>query len=70
MIIIDTTVWIDYLNGTQTLQTDWLDAEITRQRLGLTDHSLRNSARDEGRRTGNGDPAGTNEISSDANGWN
>lgn len=37
MIIIDTTVWIDYLNGTQTWQTDWLDAEITRQRLGLTD---------------------------------
>jgi predicted nucleic acid-binding protein len=37
MIIIDTTVWIDYLNGAQTWQTDWLDAEITRQRLGLTD---------------------------------
>ena len=37
MIIIDTTVWIDYFNGAQTWQTDWLDAEIARQRLGLTD---------------------------------
>ena len=37
MIIVDTTVWIDYLNGVATAQTDWLDAEIERQRLGLTD---------------------------------
>jgi predicted nucleic acid-binding protein len=37
MVIVDTTVWIDYLNGVQTPQTDWLDTEVERQRLGLTD---------------------------------
>jgi len=37
MIIVDTTVWIDYLNGVQTPQTNWLDREVERQRLGLTD---------------------------------
>ena len=37
MVIIDTTVWVDYLKGTSTPQTDWLDRELTRQRLGLTD---------------------------------
>ncbi len=37
MVIVDTTVWIDYLNGTLTPHTNWLDAEMERQRLGLTD---------------------------------
>ena len=37
MVIIDTTVWIDYLNGAPTPQADWLDGEVGRQRLGLTD---------------------------------
>ena len=37
MVIIDTTVWIDYLNGIKTPQSDWLDTEVERQRLGLTD---------------------------------
>ncbi len=37
MVIVDTTVWIDYLNGVQTRRTDWLDVEVERQRLGLTD---------------------------------
>ncbi|HJW84794.1 MAG TPA: PIN domain nuclease [Anaerolineae bacterium] len=37
MVIVDTTVWVDYLNGTPTPQTAWLDAELARQRLGLTD---------------------------------
>lgn len=37
MVIVDTTVWTDYLNGIQTPQTDWLDAEVERQRLGLTE---------------------------------
>ena len=37
MIIVDTTVWIDYLNGVKTPQTDWLDTEVEKQRLGLTD---------------------------------
>jgi predicted nucleic acid-binding protein len=37
MVIVDTTVWIDYLGGTATPQADWLEREMDRQRLGLTD---------------------------------
>ena len=37
MVIVDTTVWIDYLNGTVTPELEWLDREVTRQRLGLLD---------------------------------
>lgn len=37
MVIVDTTVWIDYLDGTNNSHTAWLDREIGRQRLGLTD---------------------------------
>lgn len=37
MVIVDTTVWIDYFRGTQTPQTVWLDSELERQRLGITD---------------------------------
>jgi predicted nucleic acid-binding protein len=37
MIIVDTTVWIDYLLGTANSETLWLDRELERQRLGLTD---------------------------------
>jgi len=37
MVIVDTTVWLDYLRDTRTPQTDWLEAEMDRQRLGLTD---------------------------------
>ena len=37
MVIVDTTVWIDYLQGAPNAETDWLDAELNRQRLGLTD---------------------------------
>src|SRR5512139_2785596 len=37
MVIVDTTVWIDYFDGLRTLHTDWLDIQLTRQRLGLTD---------------------------------
>ncbi len=37
MVIVDTTVWIDYLNGKTTPQTEWLDAQVGQQRLGLTD---------------------------------
>ncbi len=37
MVIVDTTVWIDYFSGRRTPQTDWLDTQLTRQRLGLTD---------------------------------
>jgi predicted nucleic acid-binding protein len=37
MVIIDTTVWIDYLEGTRNAEADWLGRESTQQRLGLTD---------------------------------
>ena len=37
MVIVDTTVWVDYLQGTINAETNWLDAELSRQRLGLTD---------------------------------
>lgn len=37
MVIIDTTVWIDYLRGVSNKETDYLDREVARQRFGLTD---------------------------------
>jgi predicted nucleic acid-binding protein len=37
LVIIDTTVWVDYLRGVRNPETDWLDTELDRQRLGLTD---------------------------------
>jgi len=38
--IVDTTVWVDYLRGVATPQTEWLDANLLRERLGLTDRIL------------------------------
>lgn len=40
MVIVDTTVWIEYLRGCVTPECAWLDRELTRQRLGLTDRIL------------------------------
>lgn len=37
MVIVDTSVWIDYLGGMANDQTLWLDRELGRQRLGLID---------------------------------
>lgn len=37
MVIVDTTVWIDYLRGDDNPQIQWLDRALTRQRLALTD---------------------------------
>jgi hypothetical protein len=37
MVIIDTTVWIDYLRGTDNPETRWLERELQQQPLGLTD---------------------------------
>lgn len=37
MVIVDTTVWVDYFQGARNPETDWLHAELERQRLGLTD---------------------------------
>ena len=37
MVIVDTTVWVDYLKGASTPEVEWLDRETSRQRLGLLD---------------------------------
>src|SRR5580700_726543 len=37
MVIVDTTVWIDYHRGTVNREVRWLDRELVSQRLGLTD---------------------------------
>ncbi len=37
MVIVDSTVWIDYLRGVKTPQTEWLENAIDNQRIGLTD---------------------------------
>ena len=36
MVIVDTTVWIDYLKNQQNPETDWLDRHLTNGRIGLT----------------------------------
>ena len=40
MILIDTSVWIDYYAGTGSPQTDWLDVSVGRLDIGLTDLNL------------------------------
>lgn len=37
MVVVDTTVWVDFLNGVDSPHVDWLDRESGRQRLGLLD---------------------------------
>jgi predicted nucleic acid-binding protein len=37
VVIVDTTVWIDYLRGAANPETKWLDERLTQQRFGLTD---------------------------------
>lgn len=37
MVVVDTTIWVDYLQGVRNSETDWLNAAVDRQRLGLTD---------------------------------
>lgn len=37
MVIVDTTVWIDYIRGDDTPEALWLDRQLPRRRLGLTD---------------------------------
>jgi predicted nucleic acid-binding protein len=54
MVIVDTTVWIDYWDGTSTPEAEWLDAELDRQRLAVTDIivcELLQSVRDEAEAT-------------------
>ena len=40
MVIVDASVWIDYLRGTSTPEADWLDRQLGAQPLGLTDVTL------------------------------
>ena len=37
MVIVDTTVWIDYFGGIVNSETTWLDHALPRERLGLMD---------------------------------
>jgi predicted nucleic acid-binding protein len=40
VVIVDTTVWVDYLRGLENPETDWLSTALGHQRLGLIDISL------------------------------
>ena len=37
MVIVDTTVFVDYLRGVRNAETDYFDRELSRIRFGLTD---------------------------------
>ena len=37
MVIVDTSVWFDYFAGVSNSETRWLDVEMGKQRLGVTD---------------------------------
>lgn len=37
MTIVDTTVWVEYLRGVRSPQVAWLETNLSRERLGLTD---------------------------------
>ena len=37
MVIIDSSVWVDYLRGTPTSQVQWLDERITVTQFAVTD---------------------------------
>ena len=36
MVIVDSSVWIDYLNGIENPESNWLEWHVDQQRLGLT----------------------------------
>jgi predicted nucleic acid-binding protein len=40
MVIVDATVWIDYLRGDENPQTEWLENQLTLQPIGLVDLTL------------------------------
>ena len=37
MVIVGSTVWIDFFNGVETPETEWVDRELSQQRLGVLD---------------------------------
>jgi len=40
MVLVDASVWIDYLRGSSTAEADWLDQQLGSQPLGLADLTL------------------------------
>ncbi len=36
MVIVDTSVWIDYFNGHDNPETNWLELHLDQDRMGLT----------------------------------
>lgn len=36
MIVVDSSVWIDFLNGEANPESQWLDLHLDRERIGLT----------------------------------
>ncbi len=36
MVIVDSSVWIDYFNGVENPESDWLEWHVDQERLGLT----------------------------------
>jgi predicted nucleic acid-binding protein len=37
VVIVDTTVWVDYLNGISTPEVEWFEREAAARRLGVID---------------------------------
>ena len=37
MILVDSSVWIDYFNGNKTAQTDWLDSSLGNTPIIISD---------------------------------
>jgi predicted nucleic acid-binding protein len=40
VVVVDTSVWIDFFRSATSPETDWLDRELGRQRLALLDLHL------------------------------
>jgi hypothetical protein len=40
MVIVDSTVWIDYLNDRSNPQMEWLDSRLAQEQIGLADLTL------------------------------
>jgi predicted nucleic acid-binding protein len=40
VVIVDSSVWVDFLNGSSNPETQWLDFQLDRERLGLTSSIL------------------------------
>jgi predicted nucleic acid-binding protein len=36
LVIVDTSVWVDFLNGVTIPETEWLDLRLDHERVGLT----------------------------------